>query len=386
MSGPVFINHFSLACALGATADSAALAMLSPTPPVLSEQVGLIDGRSTVVGRLPADLKLIEGTTRTNGLMAHLVDQLRAPIDALIGRYGPSRIAFLTGTSTSGIEEATQHLARQIQTGAFADDFRFARQELGDTSVFGAARGGVTGPTYTVSTACTSGSKAMAAGARMIATGLVDAAIVGGADTLADLTLNGFNALESVSERACNPFSAHRDGINIGEGGALFILSREPGPFRLEGWGESSDAHHASAPDPSGAGAEIAVQAALAASGVVAGAVGFVHAHGTATRLNDQMEAGLISRLFGAETPCCSSKPMTGHTLGAAGSVQAALSLLSMERGVFPPHLYDGDYDPYLPRVRLSVPGERPARPIDHLLSLSFAFGGNNIALMLGRG
>jgi 3-oxoacyl-[acyl-carrier-protein] synthase-1 len=385
MAAAAFINDFSIACALGVGRQAIGEQLASATPRRLFHTARLIDGRETTVGAMDIETASLRGGSRTNELAARLIDDLRPAIDGAIGRYGAARVAMILGTSTTGINEATRDLKQKLASDAWPRGFGFAKQELGDTVAFAASHAGIAGPSYVVSTACTSGGKAMATAARMLETGLADAVICGGVDTLADLTLNGFAALESIAPGVCNPMSVNRCGINIGEGGALFVMSREPGPWRLEGFGESSDAHHASAPDPSAAGAEIAVRKALATSGAGTADVGFVHLHGTATRLNDQMEAVLVDRVFGLDTPCASTKPLTGHTLGAAGAIQAALSLLAMEKGVFPPHLFDGQRDPELAQIRLAAPGERPAGGLNRVLSLSFAFGGNNIALMLGR-
>jgi 3-oxoacyl-[acyl-carrier-protein] synthase-1 len=233
-----------------------------------------------------------------------------------------------------------------------------------------------------VSTACTSGAKAIAAGGRLIRAGLCDAVVCGGVDTLCGLTLNGFASLEAVSSQVSRPFSVNRDGINIGEAVALFVLSAEPSRWRLAGWGESSDGYHVSAPDPTGAGAVLAARKALAAAGLTARDIGYVHLHGTGTRLNDPMEAGLINRLFGPELPASSTKPLTGHTLGAAGACQAAFCLMAMDRGRLPPHIWDHQADPALAPVRLVEPGESAAA-LRYCYSASYAFGGNNAALVL---
>jgi 3-oxoacyl-[acyl-carrier-protein] synthase I len=382
--GGVFINDFTVRCALGRGKDAVGIALASADVQPRLTRATLIDGRETLTARL-ADLPEADGAgSRANDLVGSLVADLGDAIAAAKARYGAGRVAFVLGGSNSGIEEGTRDLKAKLAAGAWPDRFRYDRQEMIAPCAFGAAAAGVGGPAYAISTACTSGAKALATGARMIEAGLADAVVCGGADALCDLTLNGFAALESLAQDVCNPFSANRCGITIGEGGALFVLSREPGPWRLEGFGESSDAHHASAPDPTGAGAEIAVSRALAGATIAAGGIGFVHAHGTATRLNDQMEAGLIHRLFGDNTPCASTKPLTGHTLGAAGAVQAALCLLAMERDVLPPLLWDGERDPELPAVRFSTPGE--SAKVERMLSLSFAFGGSNMALVLGRG
>jgi 3-oxoacyl-[acyl-carrier-protein] synthase-1 len=221
----------------------------------------------------------------------------------------------------------------------------------------------------------------MAAGARLIEADLCDAVVCGGVDSLCELTLNGFAALDSLSSRPCNPMSANRDGLNLGEGAALFVLTKEPSRFRLAGFGESVDGHHMSAPDPEGKGAEAAMRAAFAMAGEKPQAIDFVHLHGTATPLNDQMEAHVVDRLLGQDVPCASTKPLTGHTLGAAGAVQAALCLLAMERGQLPPHVWDGARDPGLPPIRLAQAGETGT--LKRILSASYAFGGNNAALVL---
>jgi 3-oxoacyl-[acyl-carrier-protein] synthase-1 len=210
---------------------------------------------------------------------------------------------------------------------------------------------------------------------------LCDAVLCGGVDSLCDLTLNGFAALDALSDAPCNPMSVNRNGLNLGEGGALFLLTRDDGPFRLAGWGESVDGHHMSAPDPHGKGADTAMRTALAMAQTTSDSIDFAHLHGTATKLNDLMEAAVVDRVFGLETPCASTKPLTGHTLGAAGAVQLALCMLAMESAQLPPHLWDGERDPDLAPIRLAKPGEE-AR-LKRILSASYAFGGNNSALVL---
>jgi 3-oxoacyl-[acyl-carrier-protein] synthase-1 len=205
--------------------------------------------------------------------------------------------------------------------------------------------------------------------------------LCGGADTLCDLTLNGFAALDSLSSTPCNPMSVNRNGLNLGEGAGLFLLTRAPGPYRITGWGGSADGHHMSAPDPEGKGAMAAMAGALAMAKLEPRAIDFIHLHGTATPLNDRMEAGVVGAMFGLDTPCVSTKPLTGHTLGAAGAVQAALCLLAMERGKLPPHVWDGARDPELPAIRLAGVGE--AARLSRILSASYAFGGNNATLVL---
>jgi 3-oxoacyl-[acyl-carrier-protein] synthase-1 len=212
--------------------------------------------------------------------------------------------------------------------------------------------------------------------------------VAGGADSLCRFTVAGFAALESVSAARCNPFSRNRAGINIGEGAALFLATREPGPVRLSGWGESSDAHHMSAPEPGGAGAIAAIRAALDRAQLAPSDIGYVNLHGTATPHNDAMESRAVAATLGRETPASSTKPLTGHALGAAGAIEAGLCWLSMHgnpANALPPHWWDGAADPELPPLRFVAPGERAAAPLRHALSQSFAFGGSNAALVFSR-
>jgi 3-oxoacyl-[acyl-carrier-protein] synthase-1 len=244
----------------------------------------------------------------------------------------------------------------------------------------------VSGPAYAISTACSSGAKALAAAARLLKAGIADAVVAGGVDALSGFTIAGFSALESVSAARCNPLSLHRQGINIGEGAGLFLVGRESGPVRLAGWGESSDAHHMSAPEPGGRGALDAMRQALARAQLQPQAIEYVNLHGTATPQNDAMESLAVAQLLGTDVPVSSTKPLTGHTLAAAGAVEAAVcwhTLVDNPGGRLPPHWWDGARDPALAPVRVAAPGETLGRAPRHVLSNSFAFGGSNACLVL---
>ena len=201
----------------------------------------------------------------------------------------------------------------------------------------------------------------------------------------------GFSALQAVSDELPNPMSQNRNGLTLGEGSAVFLVTRESGGIQLEGVGESSEAHHMSAPDPDGLGAETAMRHALQDAGLVAADVAYVNLHGTGTPLNDAMESAAVVRVFGEATPCSSTKALVGHTLGAAGAMEAAfcwLALTEAESGELAllPHVWDGRRDPALAKLRLADKGERAtARGAVHLLTNSFGFGGNNCTLILGR-
>jgi 3-oxoacyl-[acyl-carrier-protein] synthase-1 len=213
--------------------------------------------------------------------------------------------------------------------------------------------------------------------------------LCGGADTLAGLPINGFHALEALDTARCQPFSRHRRGINIGEAAALFLVTREPGPVELLGGGASSDAYHMSSPDPQGLGAQQAMQDALRDAGLAAGQIDYLNLHGTATEHNDAMESQAVAAVFAPGLPCSSTKSMTGHTLGAAGALEAAFCWLSLcdarDERRLPPHVWDGAPDPALPALAFTDVGDHlPAGGKCHLMSNAFAFGGNNACLILG--
>lgn len=391
---PVFLNAMGLVCALGNSADSVAKALfdarapggLKPTEHYTPGQImmlGEVTPALPALDHLPAALR-----SRNNALLLAAWQQIEPEVLALREGIGASRLGVVIGTSTSGIGEAEQAL-RQTSPGLWSDAFHYGQQEIGSPSRFMSAVCGAAGPVFTVSTACSSGAKALASAARLLQAGLVDAVLAGGSDSLCRFTLQGFRALEAVSAQRCLPFSRHRCGINIGEGAALFLMTREPGPVRLCGWGESADAHHMSAPDPQARGAIGAIGQALQQAGLAAEAIDYVNLHGTATVQNDAMEARAVAQTLGLDVPCSSTKPLTGHALGASGAIEAALCWLSLARNPdqhLPPHWFDGARDESLPAIRLSLPGERAVRPLRHVLSHSFAFGGSNAVLALGAG
>jgi 3-oxoacyl-[acyl-carrier-protein] synthase-1 len=246
---------------------------------------------------------------------------------------------------------------------------------------------GLRGPAFVVSTACSSSGKALASARRLLRLGACDAVLCGGVDSLCRFTVRGFGALGAVSDQRCRPFSAARKGINIGEAAAFTLLSREPSDVRLAGCGESSDGYNVSAPLPQGEGAEAAMRAALADAGCTAGDVGYLNLHGTATPQNDAMEAAAVLRVFPDGLACSSTKPLTGHTLGAAGALEAALCwhlLRGASRRGLPPNWNGGDLDPAAAGLGLVQPGQ-PGVELERALSNSFGFGGSNVAVLLER-
>ncbi|MGH8355751.1 MAG: beta-ketoacyl-ACP synthase, partial [Pseudomonas sp.] len=333
--------------------------------------------------------------TRNNQLLLAAALEIEAEIRQAIARYGRGRIGVVLGTSTSGIHEATRGISGYLADGQFPADYHYEQQELVAPAAFLAAWLQLSGPAYVISTACTSSARALLSARRLLALGVCDAVLCGGVDSLCQLTLNGFSALEAMAAERCNPFSRNRSGINIGEAAALFLMTRErltpeARPVALLGAGANSDAYHISAPEPQGRGARQAMHAALADAGLDAAQIDYLNLHGTATAHNDAMESQAVAAVFPAGVPCSSTKPLTGHCLGAAGALEAAFCWLSLSQynrdRLLPPHLWDGAADPELPALDLVAPGARlngsgPRR----MMSNSFAFGGNNIALILGE-
>lgn len=389
----VYLNELGVICALGADRAQIAQALFQPqlAGSTLSDTV--VPGRSLVVGAVQSALPSLQDLPvalhgRNNALLLAALQQIEPAARAAIARYGSERVAVVMGTSTSGIGESEEALATYYASGEWPPQFDYAQQEMGTAARFVRSYLGIDGPAWVLSTACSSSAKALMSAARLLRSGVVDAVIAGGADSLCRFTVAGFSALESVSAPRCNPFSRNRCGINIGEGAGVFLMTREPGPVQLSGWGETSDAHHMSAPDPSGQGAALAMRQALQRAGWEADSVDYINLHGTATQHNDAMESVAVADTFGLDVPCSSTKPLTGHTLGASGVIEAALCWITLAENPaqqLPPHWWDGEADDALPALALVVPGMRAATPPQRVLSSSFAFGGSNAVLAMEK-
>jgi 3-oxoacyl-[acyl-carrier-protein] synthase-1 len=389
-----YLNHLGLICAAGNSVDEArrrlfesaesGVAMTDRHSPGRILPLGVVDAALPELGHLP-----LADRSRNNQLALAALSQIRSAAEEAIERHGAGRVAVVVGTSTSGIGESEAAWRAHAANGRFPAQFHYGQQELGSPAAAIAAELGVTGPAYVHSAACASGAKAMASAARLLNLAVCDAVITGGVDALCGFTVAGFAALEAISSTRCNPLSANRNGINIGEGAALFLMTREPAAVALCGWGESSDAHHMSAPEPTGKGATAAMVAALRRAGIGASQLDYINLHGTATMQNDAMESHAVHALVGGAVAVSSTKPFTGHALGAAGAIEAAFCWLAMQddnaAGRLPPHLWDGMIDPQLPSLWLAKPGERTGRPIRWSMSNSFAFGGANATLVFGR-
>jgi 3-oxoacyl-[acyl-carrier-protein] synthase-1 len=392
-----YLNALGVICALGRGKREVARNLFAGDCSGMRDEAGWVPERSLPVAAVRGELAAIPPGppwqhTRNNQLLLEAALQIRPDIDDAIQTYGRDRIGIVLGTSTSGIEEASQGLAQYLREQQFPATYDYQQQELAAPANFLADWLQLSGPTYVISTACTSSARALISAQRLLDLGICDAVLCGGVDSLCKLTLNGFSALDAVSAQRCNPFSVNRNGINIGEAAVLFVMSKQPADghsIALLGSGASSDAYHISAPEPSGRGALQAMRKALGRANLEPGQIAYLNLHGTATAHNDAMESQAVATLFPAGVPCSSSKPMTGHTLGAAGALEAAFCWLSLSddnsEQALPPHIWDGQPDPALPPLQWVTPGTRLASIAPrYLMSNSFAFGGNNVSLIIG--
>ena len=386
-----YLNALGVICALGAGKHAVASALFAGDGDGLRKEAGWVPEQTPPLGAVHTPLPEVPAAlaghrdNRCNRLLLAAAQEIETDLRAAIARYGHARIGIVLGTSTSGIEEATEGTEQHRREGHWPADYHYAHQELAGPAEFLAEWLALAGPCYAISTACTASARALISAQRLLQLDLCDAVVCGGVDTLARLPLNGFHALGAMDAERCNPFSAQRNGINIGEAAALFLMSREAAPIQLLGAGASSDAYHMSSPDPDGLGAQQAMLTALSQAGLESTQIDYLNLHGTATTHNDSMESQAVAAVFPHGVACSSSKPLTGHTLGAAGALEAAFCWLSLADGRLPPHIWNGVVDPALPPlsfVRLGdrLPDGRPRR----LMSSSFAFGGNNACLILG--
>jgi 3-oxoacyl-[acyl-carrier-protein] synthase-1 len=393
---PLQLTHFTATSCLGhgLTATLAALeAARGGLAPCHFETVELPTFIGEVAGieavRLPQPLQRFDCRNNRLAQLGLIQDGFDIAVRAAVERFGAGRVGVYLGTSTSGIlttEIAYRH--RDPLTGALPGDFHYA----GTHNSFSVADYvgrlfALAGPAVTVCTACSSSAKVFAAARRMIAADQIDAAIVGGVDSLCLTTLYGFHSLQLTSREPCRPFDRARDGLSIGEAAAFALLERapadpDPATILLLGVGESSDAYHMSSPHPDGAGARSAMHGALADAALAPGDIDYINLHGTGTPSNDSAESRAVTTLFGTATPCSSTKGATGHALGAAGALEAVICALALRAGLMPGGLNVRQRDPTLALNYLT--GNRRA-PLRRVLSNSFGFGGANCSLLLGR-
>ncbi len=351
-------------------------------------------GQPFYVGAVQAELpeigeKYSVYDCRNNRLLLAALSQIKATVDSMIKNHGANRIGVVIGTSTSGVRNTELAVAEVARGRSKPQKFHYKQQQFAGGADFLASVLGLKGPAYAISTACSSSGRALASARRLIALDLCDAVIVGGADSLCRLTVCGFEALESLSAGLCKPFGLHRDGINLAEGVSLFVLSKDEGPVLLQGIGASSDAYHFSAPDPAGSAVIAAMEMALADAQVRPEQIDYINLHGTATPLNDAMESKAIRQVFGDAVAVSSTKGMTGHALGASAALELGICWLLLtqpdKQGLLMPNINDDLLDGTLPALNYVKPGQTLGRHIKQCQSNSFAFGGNNISIIISR-
>ncbi|PZP94322.1 MAG: beta-ketoacyl-[acyl-carrier-protein] synthase II [Variovorax paradoxus] len=390
---PLAITAFTLSTALGAgrAATLEALqAQRSGLAPLRFLDLPLATWTGEVAGLEQAGLPtaLAHHDCRNNRLawLALQQDGFLAAVARARARWGTARVGVFLGTSTSGLLQTELAYRNRQGDGMLPEGFRYAEtQNTFSLAGFAAEALQLAGPRYVVSTACSSSAKVFGNAQRMLQAGWIDAAVVGGVDSLCLTTLYGFNALELLAPEACRPWDAERCGLSIGEAGSFLLVEREA--EAPEGWvlgvGETNDGHHMSTPHPEGTGAIAAMRAALDAAGLQPGDIDYINLHGTATPTNDASEDRAVRSVFGEHTPPCSStKGATGHTLGAAGGIEAAISLLALQHGFMPGGLHRQQSDPGLHAQYLDT---NRAAPLRHVLSNSFGFGGTNASLVLAK-
>jgi 3-oxoacyl-[acyl-carrier-protein] synthase-1 len=389
---PVAITDYTLASAIGVGRDATLIALQEGRSGLvrkafetatLDTWVGEVSGVDAV--RLPDELAASDCRNNRLAWLGLQADDFAGSVERTRKRLGAQRIGVFLGTSTSGILTTEQaYRRRDPDTGALPSDFRYAEtHSTGSLAAFVRRALALTGPAFVVSTACSSSAKAYCSAARMIEQGLIDAAVVGGVDSLCLTILYGFDSLELLSPDVCRPWDRDRRGLSLGEGAAFSLLERDA--RRPQAWllgvGESSDGYHMSSPHPEGAGAVNAMRDALSQARIAPGEVDYINLHGTATPNNDAVEDLAVVTVFGNGLPCSSTKGATGHTLGAAGGVEAAICLLALRHRVMPGGLTRHTPDGALRAAYLDCPREAPLRTV---ASNSFGFGGSNACLVLG--
>jgi 3-oxoacyl-[acyl-carrier-protein] synthase I len=380
------ITAYTGACALGATSDSLLSALYAGHTGLLASRFA--EPFETALGSVPEPLpelpqKLRAHDSRLARIATLLTEPLLPQLSAALARHGASRVGIVVASSTGGLA-TTEHAFAATQTkGTLPAAYSFERSHA-FYALVEVLRGltGARGPGYVVSTACSSGNKVFGSAQRLIASGIVDAVLVGGIDSLCQITVRGFHSLGILSGRPCRPFASDRDGTSIGEGGALLLIERgADAAVQLCGVGECCDAHHMTQPAPDGSGAALAMRSALEDAGLEAGQIDHVNAHGTGTPLNDVAEARAIEAVLGTRVPVVSTKGATGHMLGAAAAMEAVFAIAAIERAALPPSL---GCDPRDPEVALSLSGQARAQRCRYVLSNALAFGGSNASVIFG--
>ncbi len=374
------LSHLGFVCALGTNHQDIIYHAQHGDQTGMHSKDVCVAGDTVPFGAVSIDTK---SDMRFYDLMIAATAQIQGALDDIKSKYASHRIGIVLGASNTAVHEAQKHISTKLDTGVMPKNFSVPMLELGTPAELLRNLVNVSGPTFTISTACSSSIKALDSARDLIRNNICDAVICGGVDARCDFALNGFNALEALSHKITNPMSKNRDGINLGECAALFIMQRGENGIRVAGCGETSDAYHPTAPDPTGAGAIESMQRAIADAKITPYDVGYINMHGTGTIANDAMESHAIYEIFHDYIPCASTKPLTGHCLGAAGACSVALSWLMLNNNFVIPHVYDGLFADDCAPIHLATVADHLNQK--NILCNAFAFGGSNSTIIIGK-
>lgn len=403
MSNTVYFSNPGVICAAGSSIGELWNACLSGSQNGI-KRVTAIGGKEFYAGRIEDSLLTPVSDARYDMRIIRILEkalsQIQQSVDKVKARYGADRIGVFIGACDNGSEFSLAGHREFFASGNFSSEYKLDMQSADYPAAFIKEKCGLTGPSFVFATACSSSASAVIKARDMILAGIIDAAVVGGVDIASDTALLGFDSLEAVSDEKTNPFSKNRKGITLGEGAALFVVSKDAEDvadntngitIKFLGAGESSDANHMTAPLEDGSGAAQAIREAFADSGLEPCDVGYLNLHGTGTHLNDSMESKAVSEVFGEcvkELPVSSTKPLMGHTLGASGAIELAIctqALRCADQKKLPVHVWDGQYDEEIPRLNFVKEGDVCKEEIKIAMSNSFGFGGCNVSLIIGR-
>ena len=378
----VVLTQLGIVCALGEGASK--ILDNVRTDPLCGMKTCKYDNIETVFGTIE-DLADSSEDIRANLIIKKALDQL--DIDRIKSKYRPERIGVVLGLTNTGVGEAQAGINQFLDSGSYPKNFNFNWLNLYTPTEYLKKTLDIRGPSYTISTACSSSAKAFSSSRSLIQKGVCDCMIVGGVDSWCSFAISGFHSLEALSKYQTIPMSKNRSGINLGEGACLFVMEKEDNcqsGIKLKGVGQSSDAWHITSPDPEGKGAIQCMNEALNDSGLEIDDIDYINLHGTGTAQNDSMEAKAVKSIFKDKNVLCSStKPLTGHTLGASGALEVGLATIMLENNCLFPHVYDGQYDPDI--ERLNLVDSFCKKDIKNIMSNSYGFAGSNVSVIIGK-
>lgn len=398
MSQPLFINDYGFICSLGRGSAKDCESVVEKLQNgihaefVLQNVAGVMKPVASIDAESLPPVAIAGFDNRVNRLSQIALDEIDGTIRKAVEKFGPERIGIFLGSCDNGSEASLAALKCFKEKGRFPEGYLLDFQKADFPARYIAKRYGITGMISVHSTACASSASALVSARNNIYAGNCDAAIVGGVDIASLTVILGFSSLEAMSEKPTNPFSANRSGLTLGDGAVFFLVTKDDCAelsvegakgLKVLGFGESADADHITAPRADGAGAFDAMSKALADAEISASQVDYVNLHGTGTVLNDSMECLAVHKLFGGNVPASSTKALTGHTLGAAGALEAAFCCMALKKDFLPAHHFDGVQDPLLPKMNL-VTSQNSSKKSKYCISNSFAFGGCNVSLVVG--